>query len=122
MKKYRFLLFCLFLPFLLSSCNEWLNVKPEDEIDEDDLFSTGEGYRHALNGIYYTMSLKDMYGMQMTWGVVDGLGQTYDYYNAAGVNEMSHGASTYDWKYYALEPVIESIWKGSYNVVANCNQ
>ena len=45
----------LVLPFFMLSCNEWLNVEPEDEISEEKLFSTGTGFRHALNGVYFTM-------------------------------------------------------------------
>ena len=46
------LLYLIFvLPFFMSSCNEWLNVEPEDEISEEKLFSTGTGFRHALNGV-----------------------------------------------------------------------
>ena len=41
----------LVLPFFMLSCNEWLNVEPEDEISEEKLFSTDTGFRHALNGV-----------------------------------------------------------------------
>ena len=92
MKKYRFLLL-LFLPFFISGCNEWLNVKPEDEIDEEDLFDSADGFRHALNGIYYTMGTGNLYGMNMSWGIVDALGQVYDYtYGSSELNAMERGS------------------------------
>ena len=34
-----------------TSCNDWLNVYPSDQIKEEFLFETGDGYRAALNGI-----------------------------------------------------------------------
>ena len=34
---------------LAVSCNAWLDVTPENAIADDDLFSTGFGYRNALN-------------------------------------------------------------------------
>ena len=37
---------------LTVSCNAWLDVTPDNAIADDDLFSTGFGYRNALNGIY----------------------------------------------------------------------
>ncbi|PXZ44224.1 RagB/SusD family nutrient uptake outer membrane protein [Sanguibacteroides justesenii] len=121
MKKYRFLLL-LFLPFFISGCNEWLNVKPEDEIDEEDLFDSADGFRHALNGIYYTMGTGNLYGMNMSWGIVDALGQVYDYtYGSSELNAMERGAAVYDWDYEHLKPKIESIWNETYNIVANCN-
>lgn len=37
---------------VFSSCSDWLDVRPSDEIKEEFLFETGNGYRTALNGIY----------------------------------------------------------------------
>ena len=50
MKIYHWIIACcLLLP--LGGCSNWLDVIPEDSVDEKDLFSTGEGYRNALNGV-----------------------------------------------------------------------
>ena len=67
MKIYKLLFWSFILPFFLFSCNGWLDVRPEDEIAEEDVFSSGNGFRHALNGIYYSMESGNMYGMQLTW-------------------------------------------------------
>ncbi|MEY8591297.1 MULTISPECIES: RagB/SusD family nutrient uptake outer membrane protein [unclassified Butyricimonas] len=120
MKRYKLLLLGFVLPVFLSSCDGWLDVRPEDEIAEEDVFTSGNGFRHALNGIYYSMESQNMYGMHLSWGVVDALGQVYDYsYAAADV--MEYGAATYAWDNSRLKPVISSMWKETYNVVANCN-
>lgn len=121
MKKYK-LLSWIFLPFIMSACNGWLDVKPEDEIDENDLFETGIGYRHALNGVYFALGDINLYGKHLSWGIVDAMGQCYTYANAGnGAKEMQFGASRYDWDHQYIEPCIESIWKKTYNAVANCN-
>ena len=114
------LLYLIFvLPFFMSSCNEWLNVEPEDEISEEKLFSTGTGFRHALNGVYFTMESRNLYGKHLTWGIVDALGQVYNYGKAAGVNEMQFGADEYAWDHYAFKPVLSSIWTEAYNVAVS---
>ena len=41
------ILLLLFLP-LLFGCNGWLNVTPQSEVDEEDLFADGEGYRICM--------------------------------------------------------------------------
>ena len=70
MKIYHWIIACcLLLP--LGGCSNWLDVIPEDSVDEKDLFSTGEGYRNALNGVYRQMSQTSMYGQQMSWGFID---------------------------------------------------
>ena len=74
MRKYK-LLFLLLISLSTISCDGWLDVKPQDEIDEKDLFANGDGYRHLLNGIYYGLSNSSLYGRELTWGIVDALGQ-----------------------------------------------
>ncbi len=51
MRKNIILLITL-LSFSIISCNDWLDVIPSDTVEETDLFSTGDGYRNALNGVY----------------------------------------------------------------------
>ena len=36
----------------LAACSDWLNVSPDDQVNEETLFTDGDGYRNALNGIY----------------------------------------------------------------------
>ena len=44
MRKYKLLLlFLLLISLVTISCDGWLDVKPQDEIDEKDLFVTGNG-------------------------------------------------------------------------------
>ena len=107
----------------MCACNGWLDVTPEDEIDERDLFKTGTGYRHALNGVYFALGDIDLYGQHLSWGVVDAMGQCYDYRETGtnAVNAMQYGGAKYDWDHSYMEPRVESIWKKTYNAVANCN-
>jgi hypothetical protein len=122
MKKYR-LLSLLFLPLFFVSCDSWLDVKPEDEIDEKDLFSTGAGYRHSLNGIYFGMGDQSLYGGNLTWTTVDALAQCYVYNDSKSddTGYMNYGASQYNWDQYQLKPRIETMWENAYKIVANCN-
>ena len=43
-------LYCL--AFLLAGCSNWLDVQPYDQISEDELVKSEEGFQKALNGIY----------------------------------------------------------------------
>ena len=53
MKKIYTIIFVSCLAAIsFSSCSDWLDVRPADEIKEEYLFETGNGYRTALNGIY----------------------------------------------------------------------
>ena len=66
MKVYRNCL-VLLVVIMTSACSDWLTVNPKNQKQEDDLFSTGTGYRTALNGIYQQLSEGTVYGREMTW-------------------------------------------------------
>ena len=79
MKKIYTIIFVSCLAAIsFSSCSDWLDVRPADEIKEEYLFETGNGYRTALNGIYRKLATFDLYGSNLSWGLIDGWGQVYD--------------------------------------------
>ena len=108
---------------IFSSCSDWLNVYPSDEIKEEYLFSTGDGFRTALNGIYRKMSTFNLYGSNLTWGIIDAWGQSY-YVNKApdsGGGKAMEKISEYKFKNSELTPTTDAMWNAAWNVVANCN-
>ena len=53
MKKQFISLFLLTLTlFSLSSCSDWLDVRPDTEQKDEDQFSTAQGFYDALIGAY----------------------------------------------------------------------
>ena len=38
----------LFATLSLASCNDWLDVKPETQTDEKDMFESVSGFKNAL--------------------------------------------------------------------------
>lgn len=121
MKTYRLLSFIV-LPLLLGGCNNWLDVTPEEQIDEKELLKTGEGYRNALNGIYKSLSTYELYGRNLTWGVPDALGQSYSYsYANNSTKDLNYGIGERNFKHDYIVPTFRTIWETAYNAVANCN-
>ena len=89
----------------------------EDNVMENTLFSTNEGFQVALNGIY--LSLVDLYTNDLTTGVIDVMAQ---YYNVtAGNNHNYKTYVTYDFKDQAFESFAEGVWTNSYKLIANIN-
>ena len=41
--------------FFLTSCDKWLTIRPENEIEKTKLYETEEGFWQALNGLYLIM-------------------------------------------------------------------
>lgn len=116
-KIHRHLIF-IFLFVGLSSCSNWLDIEPKDTSTETDLFSTGDGFRVALNGVYAQMAETDLYGQQLSWGFLDVLSQMY---STSSFDNLYSKSSKYFYNDEAVKPVIQSIWSKSYNSIANCN-
>lgn len=104
-----------------ASCTNWLDVTPKDTIDEDDFFKVGTGYRNALNGAYKQMSSTSLYGRELSWGLLDALGQCYIPYSLETGHPYYIIANEFEYKDVKTKPYFEAIWTKAYNTIANCN-
>lgn len=112
-----------FAALTLTSCSDWLELYPSDEIKEEYLFSSGDGFRTAMNGIYRKMSTFDLYGSNLTWGIIDAWGQSY-YMNTSSDNgggKAMKKIAAFQFKNSDLTPTTDAMWNAAWNVVANCN-
>lgn len=118
----RILYLTAILFLTLSSCTKWLDVNPKDIIAEDEMFKLGEGYRHVLNGLYRSMSTSDMYGKEMSWGMVDVMARHYKIDGAITIGHVYYDIG-YLGKYTGdnVKGLISGMWTTSYNVIANAN-
>lgn len=120
LKKYIYVAKILFSLLLTActcvSCNDWLDVSSRAEVKYADLFSSKNGFKDQLTGIYTSLCSENLYGANMTYGMMDALGQQYVWSMEAGkyyyVNRFEYDKST---------GVINSVWSGMYNAIANVN-
>ena len=59
----------------LTSCNDFLDVRPKGENLEADQFKTPAGFEAAIYGVYGTMQSGSLYGMDLYWGLTDVMAQ-----------------------------------------------
>lgn len=105
--------------FIFSSCSKWLDVKPETEIDKTDIFTTEDGFKEALLGVYIRGSKTDLYGKELTVGTPEVLAQNY----AISSFDPFRYQATSEYKYndpYFLDRK-DKIWNGLYNGIVNAN-
>lgn len=110
----------LLVALLCGSCSDWLDVAPSNQVNEKEMFGTGDGYRNALNGAYLNISGFSMYGSNLTWGFIDVLGQQYKP-NLLKATEVYSKAVDYKYDDSDVKGVISTIWSVGYNDIANCN-
>lgn len=117
-KLIKYSLFYLCPVLMLSSCDKFLEVKPQDNILEDQVFSSVNGFNIAINGIYAEMNNTETYGTNLTAGLVDVMAQYY----LLGDREHVYAYYTgYDFNNVNFKDRIESIWSRMYTLIANTN-
>ncbi len=119
MKKLRYLLYILFLPVLLSSCNKWLDVQPEDKLTEEQIYSSRQGIAEVLNALYLKLGSNNLYGQNLTLDKLDLFAQRYHAYAS---NSKYYSYIHYDYNEETVKGDISNIWEGLYDVIGNANQ
>lgn len=109
--------------FSLTACESWLDIKPEMEATEGQVFSSPEGYHSVLNGLYKAMGKASLYGTELSFGVVDCMSQQYALDLGTSVTSLQRYVDAGNFKYTSdrLNPTIDEMWKSAFNVVANAN-
>lgn len=120
MRKHKFIMAILVIT-LCSSCDNWLDLEPSDKVDDSKLYSTYEGFRNSLNGIYTSISEGELYGREMTWGLLSVLGQDY-LSGSSGTSSTYQYAQQYNYTRSTIKTIISKMWSKSYNAIANCNK
>ena len=105
---------------LLAGSCDWLEVSPSNEVNEEDLFAKGSGYRNALNGIYLNMSDNSLYGRNLSYGFIEVLGHQY---LPEHLKNTGSYYKTYQFLYddTDVKSFISAMWSKGYNVIASCN-
>ena len=106
------LLFC-------SSCNNWLDVTPQGQVEAEDLFQTSKGCNSAVGGIYYTLSGSNLFGQALSYGLIDVLAQYWDF--AASTDHVYYQAAQYDYNDQTVISVCDNAWGDLYYAIAQCN-
>ena len=105
-----------------TSCNDWLDVKPKAEEDAEDLFSTPAGFKSALAGCYTAMTLPDLYGRELTYGMAGVLAQEWGSGHGIGQNDaLYNNIMMYQYDKANVETLLDSVWSKMYYAVAQCN-
>jgi len=100
----------------LSSCKKFLDVQPESDVTMEQLFSTEDGFKEALNGAYTYCSSMDLYGGNLTFSNLDIIAQNYEFTDLNSLNVAAFKYSDPQWISKA-----DQIWTNCYKAIGNCN-
>lgn len=107
----------------LTSCSNWLDLKPDTQATEEEVYATGSGYRSVLNGLYKSMGGRNLYGRELSFGMLDCMSQQYqlDLGEIYIMDKMYVDAGAFEYNSVNLKPVVDAIWESAFNIVANAN-
>jgi hypothetical protein len=118
--KSKYLIFLLLATCLVTGtgCKKWLDVQPNSEIRERELFTSEAGFKDALIGIYQLLATKPAYGENLTMGFVDAMAQRY---TTTNTSHIFYSTARYDYTDTKAKGYISDIWSTLYKAIANVN-
>jgi len=119
MKKYIKNIAGILCCIMVISCNDYLDVQPEDKYLEDDVYNSEGGIETVLNGIYINMSDEDTYGGNMTMSTVEILGQQF---NTIQSSHEFHDMGLYNYTESTVKSKFEAIWSDMFVNILNLNK
>ncbi|MDY3033996.1 MAG: RagB/SusD family nutrient uptake outer membrane protein [Odoribacter sp.] len=117
MKKIYILL--LVSALFTTSCNDWLDVKPQAKVEVNDLFASTKGFKDALVACYIKMNGNNLYGQALTMTITEYLAQFWDH--TSGNYREEDKLKDFDYTTAFAESTFSNIYGNLYNVIAQAN-
>ena len=103
---------------LLTSCNDFLDVQPKGQLTEGEMLEDITGFEDAMFGVYGKLATSNLYGENLSWGLVDKLGQQFGYDNP---QDVSYYLNRYQYTNQQARLMTDAVWSNMYNNIANVN-
>jgi hypothetical protein len=107
--------------FAMTGCKKWLDVPAPLQVNQNDLFSSEQGFREVLNGVYLQMGSKSLYGRDLTFGMLSVLGRTYDTTISPAIGNFYYQGARYNLQDAEVSVMQKNIWDSMYVCIANLN-
>ena len=115
MKQINYILILLLL-CCITACNDWLEVAPQAEKEESEMFEKEAGFRNVLIGAYIRMKSNNLYGEDLTYGSIEMLAQHW-----TNTDDLGKYLKAYNYEQGDVETKINSFYGNLYKVIADVN-
>lgn len=104
---------------MLTSCNDFLDVRPKSEKVEDELFENADGFESAIYGVYGSLQASSaLYGKDLLWGLTDCMAQDFD---QNSVDAGTRAAERYQYDNSYLKTRLANVWTTAYLSIGYAN-
>lgn len=107
---------------LLASCDNWLEVKPYDQIAEGELQKSEEGYQKMLNGVYIDLNNTALYGQTLSVEMIEVMGGAYTIGTDNSVWGNYKDLASYQYGTEYWRDRLDQTWNKAYALILNCNK
>lgn len=105
------------LALSVLSCDSFLDVHPDAEKLERDLFTDAQGFEDAIYGVYGSLQVTSLYGKDLLWGVPEVLAQ-----NLTSTSTTIERLARYDYTSNDdLRLQLGAIWSSAYTSIGYAN-
>jgi hypothetical protein len=109
--------FILILSILaLTSCNDWLEVRPRTEVAAEEMFASEGGFKDALTACYIQLTSGNLYGGRLLITDIEHLANHWDV-----DDPLATTLPLKNFDYEQAETSINTIYLALYNVIAQAN-
>lgn len=115
MKQINYFIIMLLLCWT-TACSDWLEVAPQAEKEESEMFEKEAGFRNVLIGAYIRMKSNDLYGEDLTYGSIEMLAQHW-----TDTDDLGKNLKAYNYEQTVVETEINSFYGNLYKVIADVN-
>ena len=100
----------------ITACNDWLEVAPQAEKEEAEMFEKEVGFRNVLIGAYIRMKSNNLDGEDLTYGSIEMLAQHW-----TNTDDLGKYLKAYNYEQSVVETKINSFYGNLYKVIADVN-
>ena len=117
----RFITILAVTAILVCGCGKWLDIQPYDEIAEEDLLSTEDGFRMLLNGIYIELNDDMLYGGALSVEMIEIMGGAYEMGTDGSVWGDYSDIASYEYGTEYWQTRFNETWNKAYELILDCN-
>lgn len=117
MKNLKYWAMAVLIVTAFGSCKKFLTVTPKTQMPQDILFSTENGFKDALTGVYIQFKSNNTYGQALTQTTLEQLISSWDI--TTGTTEQQLGLFNY--AHEGVQSRFSSIWAQQYKVITSIN-
>ncbi len=104
---------------LFPSCNDWLDITPQGQVEAEELYETTQGCNSVVTGIYHTLSSSSLFGQNLSYGLIDIMAQYWDF--STNTSHIYYPATQFNYDDTNVDGQITTMWQQLYYAITQCN-